>query len=197
MKELTINNQPIEFTVMNNEFYTTTLDVAKVFNKRHKNILRIIHQDIEFFNGLNIEPVKYTDKKGEMRTYYLLSQEAFSLLVMGFRGKQAMQWKVEYIKAFKLLRDEYYNSFKNLKGLIPDNVFNAIKPYAPYGKKSDVNGLPRIVLVRSYFRSINGNGENAKLIAKFTQNSLIELDKIDSIETIGFKGGVKWEQINI
>jgi len=28
-------------------------------------ILRIIHQDIEFFNALNIEGVKYADKKGE------------------------------------------------------------------------------------------------------------------------------------
>jgi len=188
MKDLVINNQPIEFTVISDEFYTTTLDVAKVFNKRHKNILRIINQDIEFFNELTIEPVKYKDKKGEMRKYFLLSQGAFSLLVMGFRGKQAMQWKVEYIKAFELLRKEYYNSFKNLKGLIPENVFNSLKPFAPYGKKSDVNGLPRITLVHGYFRSINGSLSNGKLVAKFTQNSLIELDKIDSIKTIGYKG---------
>lgn len=188
MNELTINNQVIEFAVMNDEFYTTTLDVAKVFNKKHYNILRIINQDIEFFNALNIEGVKYKDKKGETRTYYLLSQGAFSLLVMGFRGKQAMQWKVEYIRAFELLRDEYYKSFKNLKNLIPHDVFEAIAPYAPYGKKSDINGMPRLVLVRAYFRSINGNKDNAKLVAKFTQNSLIELDKIDTIETIGYKG---------
>jgi len=189
MKDLVINNQPIEFTVINDEFYTTTLDVAKVFNKLHKNILRIINQDIEFFNRLNIEPIFYDDKYGRKQQAFLLSQEAFSLLVMGFRGKQAMQWKVDYIEAFKLLKDEYYNSFKNLKGLIPKNVFNALKPYAPYGKKSDVNGLPRILAVRGYFRSINGNADNAKLIAKFTQNSLIELDKIDMIETTGYKGG--------
>jgi len=189
MKELTINNQTIEFTVMDNEFYTTTLDVAKVFNKQHYNILRIINQDIEFFTALNIEASTYQDKTGKNNLFYYLSQEAFSLLVMGFRGKQAMQWKVEYIKAFKLLKEEYYNSFKNLKGLIPENVFNALKPYAPYGKKSDVNGLPRITLVHAYFRSINGNTDNAKLVAKFTQNSLIEFDKIDTIKTIGYKGG--------
>jgi len=100
-----------------------------------------------------------------------------------------MQWKVDYIEAFKLLKDEYYNSFKNLKGLIPENVFEALNPYAPYGEKSVVNGKPKMQLVRGYFRSINGNACNAKLIAKFTQNSLIELDKIDMIETTGYKGG--------
>jgi len=189
MNELTINSQPIEFKVMNNEFYTTTLDVAKVFNKRHSDILRAIQRDIEFYTQRSCALSEYTDKSGKRNKFYLLSQGGFSLLVMGFRGKQAMRWKSDFITAFELLRDEYYNSFKNLKGLIPDNVFNAIKPYAPYGEKSDVNGLPKMQLVRSYFRSINGNGENAKLVAKFTQNSLIELDKIDTIKTIGYKGG--------
>ena len=188
MKDLTINNQTIEFTVKDNEFYTTTLDVAKVFNKRHSDILRAIRRDIEFFTERSCALSEYIDKSGKKNKYYLLSQGAFSLLVMGFRGKQAMKWKVDYIKAFELLKDEYYNSFKNLKGLIPENVFEALKPYAPYGKKSDVNGLPRILAVRGYFRSINGNAGNAKLVAKFTQNSLIELDKIDMIETIGYKG---------
>jgi len=189
MKQLAINNQTIEFTIMNSEFYTTTLDVARVFNKQHYNILRIINQDIEFFTRLNIEASTYQDKTGKNNTFYYLSQGTFSLLVMGFRGKQAMQWKVEYIKAFELLKNEYYNSFKNLKDIIPHDVFEAIAPYAPYGEKSVVNGKPKMQVVRSYFRSINGNKENAKLVVKHTQHSLIKLDEIGTIETLGYKGG--------
>jgi len=157
MKQLTINNQPIEFTVMNSEFCTTTLDVARVFNKQHKNILRIINQDIEFFTRLNIEPSTYQDKTGKNNTFYYLSQEAFSLLVMGFRGKQAMQWKVDYIEAFKLLRDEYFKTQKTLTAdSDKDLVLEHTLPFAPKDTISKINGLKRDKLVKSYYRSKNG-----------------------------------------
>ena len=31
---------------------------------------------------------------------YFMNRDGFSLLVMGFTGKKAFEWKVEYIKAF-------------------------------------------------------------------------------------------------
>jgi len=186
MKSLIIGTQAVEFTIINNEFYTTTLDVAKIFNKLHYNILRIINQDIEFFNALTIEGVKYKDKKGETRKYYLLSQEAFSLLVMGFRGKQAMQWKVEYIKAFKLLRDEY---FKTQNKLINENdkdlALEHTLPFDPKNTISKVNGLKRDKLVRSYYRS--KNGKELKLLDKAIANlktSLFGYDEDMLIELI-------------
>jgi Rha family phage regulatory protein len=89
---------------------TISLKVAEYFEKEHKNVIR----DIEklFSNGLKNELVKmfildtYKDKKGETRKQYLITQDGFALLVMGFTGAKAMKFKLAYIKAFNEMKKE-------------------------------------------------------------------------------------------
>lgn len=45
-------------------------------------------------------PDEYKDLKGEMRKEYLLTRDGFSLVVMGFNGSKALEWKIKYIDAF-------------------------------------------------------------------------------------------------
>lgn len=45
-------------------------------------------------------PSTYQDDKGETRNEYLLTRDGFSLLVMGFTGQKALEWKLKYIDAF-------------------------------------------------------------------------------------------------
>lgn len=43
----------------------------------------------------------YMDKQnGQRYPMYLINRDGFSLLVMGFTGKKAFEWKLQYIKAF-------------------------------------------------------------------------------------------------
>lgn len=81
--------------------------LAEHFNRSHKNVLRDIAKlrakCPESFYGLNFEPVEYVDSKGEKRPAYLLTRDAFSLLVMGFTGSAAIRWKLKYIAAFNAL----------------------------------------------------------------------------------------------
>jgi len=84
-----INNCEVEFEVANGEAFTTSLNVAEVFNKQHKHILAKIGefpQDI--FNGSNFRLVEYKDKKGESRPYYKISKDGFVLLAMSFTGER-------------------------------------------------------------------------------------------------------------
>lgn len=46
---------------------------------------------------------RYKDEKGEFRKKYLMNRDGFSLLVMGFTGKKALQWKLKYIEAFNAM----------------------------------------------------------------------------------------------
>ena len=48
---------------------------------------------------------EYVDLKGESRKEYLLSRDGFSLIVMGFTGKKALEWKLKYIDAFNKMED--------------------------------------------------------------------------------------------
>ena len=83
----------------------SSVDVAENFEKRHKNVIQSIEKlrVDEEFNRLNFQPVEYKDAKGEMRPAYLMTRDGFTLLVMGFTGYKAMEWKVKYIKAFNAM----------------------------------------------------------------------------------------------
>ena len=49
---------------------------------------------------------------------YLLTRDGFSLLVMGFTGKEALQWKLQYIEAFNKMEEQIkqasHNPYANL-----------------------------------------------------------------------------------
>ncbi|MEE6055985.1 Rha family transcriptional regulator [Avibacterium paragallinarum] len=95
---------------------TDSRKVAYYFGKQHKNILKRLENlncSAEF-NRLNFKPVKYTDSKGEKRPMYLMTQDGFTLLVMGFTGKKAMQFKEAYINEFNQMKN-WITSRANLK----------------------------------------------------------------------------------
>ncbi|ECP6247741.1 Rha family transcriptional regulator [Campylobacter jejuni] len=114
-----INGVDVELEVVDNAVYTTSLSVAEVFNKNHKNIIRKINEfPKDNFTKLNFEPSKYIDSTGRVLPCYKITRDGFSLLVMGFTGEKAYKWKVEFIKAFnemeKRLRNIEYEKHDKL-----------------------------------------------------------------------------------
>jgi Rha family phage regulatory protein len=85
----------------------SSLDVARHFQKKHKHVLDEIRriQSIapKSFTEPNFRPSEYTDPTGRILPCFLLTRDAFSLLAMGFTGKNAIQWKLRYIEAFSAL----------------------------------------------------------------------------------------------
>ena len=90
----------------NDEAMTDSLLVAEMFGKRHDSVIRAIETII---GGLpkNVDTPKlflktwYTQEQNNQRyTKYLMNRDGFSLLVMGFTGKKALEWKLKYIEAF-------------------------------------------------------------------------------------------------
>ncbi|EMS8438302.1 Rha family transcriptional regulator [Campylobacter coli] len=114
-----INGVDVELEVVDNAVYTTSLSVAEVFNKNHKNIIRKINEfPKDNFTKLNFELSKYIDSTGRILPCYKITRYAFSLLVMGFTGEKAYKWKIEFIKAFnemeKRLRNIEYEKHDKL-----------------------------------------------------------------------------------
>lgn len=94
-------------STQNGSIITNSLLVAEKFGKQHKNVLTSIKNLIETANNSTgsklssfYELSSYIDSKGEARPFYIMNRDGFSLLVMGFTGKQAMQFKIEFIEAF-------------------------------------------------------------------------------------------------
>ena len=86
---------------------TTSLKVAEVFGKNHKDVLRGIAslQDKcpKEFTERNFALSEYTDNTGRKLPMYLLTRDGLTLLVMGYTGKEAMKFKLAYIEAFNCM----------------------------------------------------------------------------------------------
>lgn len=125
-----INNKEVVFhySQENNQIFCTSLDVARVFRKRHDNVLKDIKAilvDLREIGDLqcklNFEESfqirKIEGFKGKVRKYphYNLTRDGFSLLAMGFTGTKALQWKIAFLNAFnqmeKLLKKQHSNAY--------------------------------------------------------------------------------------
>lgn len=101
---------------------TTSLKVAEHFKKRHDHILRDISALTIDLNGpnfggiesnfgfieRNFAPSDYIDSRGRVKPMYRLTRDAFSLLAMGFTGREALVWKIKFLDAFNAMESELH-----------------------------------------------------------------------------------------
>lgn len=100
-------------SVVNNQAKTTSIAIAEFFGKRHDNIIRSIENlktDLDpIFTALNFEASEYTDSTGRVLPMYVMTKDGFTLLVMGFTGKKALDFKIAYINRFNELENALHN----------------------------------------------------------------------------------------
>lgn len=99
-------------SIVNNHPITTSLNVAEVFGKQHRNVMRDIKAlDVpQEFHTLNFEHITYRDARGRIQSAYNLTRDGFTILVMGFTGKKAMQFKLAYIDAFNAMEAKLHGA---------------------------------------------------------------------------------------
>jgi Rha family phage regulatory protein len=91
--------------VENEHAVTTSLRVAEVFSKQHKDVLKAVKSldCSEEFRERNFALSKIDYQNGNIKKQlpmYYITRDGFMFLVMGFTGKTAAKWKEAYIKAF-------------------------------------------------------------------------------------------------
>jgi len=93
--------------IENGKTVTDSLTVAESFGKRHSDVLRRIMnlECSEEFNQRNFASVTYIDGKGEKRPKYVITQDGFSFLAMGFTGQEAARFKELYIAEFNRMAE--------------------------------------------------------------------------------------------
>lgn len=79
-------------------------DIARVFDKEHKHVMRDIREIIESdptWGQSNFGHTPYIESQnGQTYHEYLITRDGFTLLVMGYTGEKAMKFKKAYIAAF-------------------------------------------------------------------------------------------------
>lgn len=107
----------IVFRSANDQAVTSSLLIAEKFGKEHKNVMQSIRNLIggtaensaiaEMFSEST-----YLNEQNKEQPMFLMNRDGFTLLAMGFTGKKAMQFKLEYIKAFNSMEAQIKASQK-------------------------------------------------------------------------------------
>jgi Rha family phage regulatory protein len=94
--------------IQNDRPVTDSLTVAESFEKRHDNVLKDIRElgCSEEFRLLNFEESTYINQQNKEMPKYYITEQGFTLLVMGYTGQKAMQFKEKYIMEFHRMREE-------------------------------------------------------------------------------------------
>lgn len=83
---------------------TTSLQVAEVFVKNHRDVLKAIDELKEGvaqnFADLFFESTYEHPQNKQNYRMFFMNRDGFTLLAMGFTGKEAIQFKLKYIEAF-------------------------------------------------------------------------------------------------
>lgn len=95
----------------NNQAVTTSLVLAEVFEKKHKNVIQAIEAKINtaensaLLKNMFIED-SYTASNGKQNRMYYLNRDGFTFIAMGFTGKKADEFKLKYIDAFNKMENQ-------------------------------------------------------------------------------------------
>lgn len=110
--------------IENGKATTTSLKVAEIFGKEHKHVMRDIRNLIDFalnpakkgmskfgqapdFMLLNFEETNFIHPQNNQKyPCYNLTKDGFALLVMGYTGKKAINFKIAYINKFNEMQKQ-------------------------------------------------------------------------------------------
>lgn len=170
-----------------------SLFVAELFEKNHKEVLRDIRKITDPLSGLseefrqrNFAPSSYRNQQNKKQPCYYLTRDGFTMLVMGYTGQKAMQFKELYIKRF----NEMESMIRSLVmarqefPLLTDNIKLLHESPKPYHFSNECDMLNRIVIgmTAKQFRIANGidKGKSIRPYLSEKQIQMLEiLQKVD------------------
>ena len=131
----------IILSTQNGEPVASSRQIAESFEKNHRDVLRAVDslkEDVRNFAQMFFE-TDTPDSYGRPQRTYLMTRDGFTLLAMGFTGKEAVQWKLKYIEAFNQMEKQLAAQHKEQQAVQDANIQNAIDRVIEARKKLDEN----------------------------------------------------------
>lgn len=163
-KVMNLNNLVV---LKNEQPVTSSLQVAEDFNKNHKHIL----ESIENLTAEN-SAVKcmfqigmYMNSRGRSYRMFYMTKDGFTLLAMGFTGKKATQFKIQYINAFNQMEEQLKNGGFHVPATMSEALrlaadqqdqIEEMKPKAIFA--DSVATSNKTILIGDLAKIIKGNG---------------------------------------
>lgn len=117
----------IILSTQNGEPVASSRDIAKRFGKEHKNVMQAVANLVaENSAAKSMFHLSSFENRGKKYPMYLMNRDGFSLLAMGFTGKEAVQWKLKYIEAFNQMEKQLAAQHKSQRAVQDANIQSAI-----------------------------------------------------------------------
>lgn len=96
--------------IVGDDITTDSRTVAREFGRRHAEVLRAVADLLPDlspeFRQRNFASATYTDAQGKPRPMYRMTQAGFSVAVLGFTGRKAVQLRERFVIAFERMAAE-------------------------------------------------------------------------------------------
>lgn len=104
------------FKGRNDQVLTNSLLVTEKFGKEHKHVLDAIRELIQgcaetSADPMFVETIYVNEQNRQEYPMFVMNRDGFTLLAMGFTGKKALKFKLDYIAAFNAME----RSLKEIK----------------------------------------------------------------------------------
>lgn len=185
----------------------TSLDVSETFNKEHKRVLQDIRElkCSEEFRQHNFVLSEYLNEQNRKQPMYLMTKDGFTLLVMGYTGEKAMQFKEAYIRQFnnmeKLLKEKFIERQKGITvrhivtDMIKQSRENERMHGFAYSAYTDMIYKSLFGKTAKQFREQFGISKNENLRDCFTQEELRFIQSREMLVSSLIDCGWGYEQI--
>lgn len=178
--------------IKNNQAVVSSRQVAESFGKEHRAVLRSIRELQSVQNCADwFYKTTYTDDKNRTYPMYLMNLDGFSILVMGFTGEKAMQWKIKYIKAFNkmekalnkqnAIREAGKIARRNLTDTIRDEIPDSPHKNFVYSNFTDLVYKPVIGCSARQFRKKHGLGKKTNIRDYLSTDQIKAVDKYENL----------------
>lgn len=177
---------------------TTSRVVAERFERNHQHVLRNIRELLKDIDDLSTsghiyycEAKTYIDVHGRSQTEYVMNEQFFILLSMGFKGKKALELKTAFIHEFYRMRSELLARVETRKIgkasrlSITDAISNHVSPEGNF-KKFAYGNYTKLV----YKRVLGMDVKKAKEARKVPEGgnlrdylTIEELDRVQELES--------------
>lgn len=172
------------------QVFCDSLQVAETFEKRHADVLRDIGNLLTKESGLspefgqrNFALSSYKSNQSKKLPCYYMTRDGFTILVMGYSGAKAMQFKEVYITRFNQM-ESFIKSLQTAKLEFPaftNAIMEAHEEPKHYHFSNEINMINRIVLGMDAkrFKEKQGLDKNTPSIRPY-----LDAGQIEAIEAL-------------
>lgn len=187
--------------LQNRQALTTSLKVAEYFEKQHMHVMRDIRDLIAQIgdiskSGLMFRKATYVDTYGRQQNMYNMNRDGFTLLAMGFTGKKALQFKLDYIQAFNQMeqfllnqQNEQWRAIRKSGKVGNKEMCDVIHDYIIPLARANGSTTPDVRFYQNYQKAVNkAAGITPNSRDELPLGQLYEVEKLQAITQVSIRG---------